>query len=40
MMPGLASGNHDQSEPVNSAVSEPDTTGEKATSTTQVTRPP
>lgn len=38
--PGLDSGNHDQSAPVISAVSEPDTTGEEATSTTQVIRPP
>ena len=40
MMPGLLSGNHDQSCSVNSAVYEPDTTGEDATSTRQVTRPP
>ena len=40
MMPGLLNGNYDQSWPVNSAVSEPDTTGEKTTRPTLAIRPP
>ena len=42
MIPGLLSGNHDQSWSANSAVpvSGPDTTGEKNTRPTQTIRPP
>ena len=39
-MPGLLSGNQWKSWFTNNAVSEPDTTGEKNTRTTQVMRPP
>ena len=40
MIPGLLNGNHDQSWSVNSAVSEPETTGEKKTRPTHEINPP